>query len=150
MGWEAGQLAIETRFWRPALVSTRARQLKGNRDRSLREGWKQVAEPGDGAGEGEAMRRRLDALSQDLSRREKPRSTPTSSETGPSGLGQAVGLGFRVTSEFVAAIVVGGLIGWQGDRWLHSSPLLLITFIALGTAAGFWNVYRLAMKTGGK
>ena len=46
----------------------------------------------------------------------------------------------------VAAVAVGGLIGWQCDRWFHTSPFLLILFLALGTAAGFWTVYRLAWK----
>jgi ATP synthase protein I len=60
-------------------------------------------------------------------------------------LGQAMSLGFRVLSEFVAAIVVGALIGWQFDAWLGTSPFLLILFLGLGVAAGFWNVYRLAV-----
>jgi ATP synthase protein I len=60
-------------------------------------------------------------------------------------LGQAMSLGFRVLSEFVAAIVVGALIGWQFDAWFGTSPFLLILFLGLGVAAGFWNVYRLAV-----
>ena len=55
-------------------------------------------------------------------------------------------LGFRVMSEFVAAVVVGGFIGWAIDRWLGISPAGLIVFGALGTAAGFWNVYRIAAQ----
>ena len=53
-------------------------------------------------------------------------------------------------SEFVASVAVGGFIGWQLDRWLHTSPLLLILFIALGTAAGFWSVYRVAAGPGSR
>ena len=48
-----------------------------------------------------------------------------------------------------AAVVVGGFIGWAIDRWLGTSPGALIVFLALGTAAGFWNVYRIAMQPGG-
>ena len=65
-------------------------------------------------------------------------------------LGQAMSLGFRVLSEFVAAIVVGALIGWQFDEWFGTSPFLLILFLGLGVAAGFWNVYRLAVKPPGR
>ena len=49
-------------------------------------------------------------------------------------------------TEFVAGIGVGALLGWLLDRWLGTSPALLIGFLALGTAAGFWNVYRIAVK----
>jgi ATP synthase protein I len=66
------------------------------------------------------------------------------------GLGQAMSLGFRVLSEFVAAIVVGAVIGWQFDKWLGTSPFLLILFLGLGVAAGFWSVYRLAVGPQGR
>jgi len=48
-------------------------------------------------------------------------------------------------TEFVAAIVVGTLIGYQLDVWLKNGPILLIVFLALGTAAGFMGVYRIAV-----
>jgi ATP synthase protein I len=111
-----------------------------------------VTEPEDrNAPDDEAMRKRLAALSRDLSlkRNQKTEEEPSA---GPAntGMGQAISLGLRVTSEFVAAIIVGAVIGWQIDRWMNSSPAALILFIGLGTAAGFWTIYRLAMKTGGK
>jgi ATP synthase protein I len=107
-----------------------------------------VTEPG---GDEAEMRKRLAALSDDLSRRKGPETGPQPGETpSASGVGQAISLGTRVVSEFVAAVVVGAVIGWQLDRWWGSSPAALIVFVALGTAAGFWNVYRVAMKTGAK
>jgi ATP synthase protein I len=65
------------------------------------------------------------------------------------GLGQAMSLGFRVLSEFVAATVVGALIGWQLDLWIGTAPFLLILFLGIGVAAGFWNIYRLAVTPPG-
>jgi ATP synthase protein I len=65
------------------------------------------------------------------------------------GLGQAMSLGFRVLSEFVAATVVGAVIGWQLDLWIGTAPFLLILFLGLGVAAGFWSVYRLAVTPPG-
>ena len=59
-------------------------------------------------------------------------------------MGQAMSLGIRVLSEFVAAIIVGGLLGWQFDKWLGTTPVLLLIFLLLGIIAGFWNVYRIA------
>lgn len=58
-------------------------------------------------------------------------------------------LGFRVLTEFVAAIIVGGVLGWQFDAWFGTSPILLIVFLGFGTAAAFWNVYRIAMPAKG-
>ena len=58
--------------------------------------------------------------------------------------GSAMNLGLRVLTEFVAAVVIGALLGWQLDEWFGTAPICLIVLIALGTAAGFWNVYRLA------
>ena len=65
-------------------------------------------------------------------------------------------LGFRVLSEFVAGVLAGGVIGWLLDSWLSTSPLFLLVFGTIGTAAGFMNVYRIASRptgpgdTGGK
>jgi ATP synthase protein I len=51
-------------------------------------------------------------------------------------------LGLRAASEFVAAIIVGGLIGWGLDAWLGTKPAFLIAFFFLGVAAGVVNVIR--------
>ena len=54
----------------------------------------------------------------------------------------ALSMGLRAASELVAGILVGGLIGWQLDKWLGTSPILLIIFFLLGTAAGILGVIR--------
>ena len=53
-------------------------------------------------------------------------------------------LGFRLSSELVAGVAVGGLLGWSFDRWLSTSPFGLIVFVLLGFAAGVVNVVRSA------
>ncbi len=102
-------------------------------------------------GEDEANKARLDALSNALNAHRKGSvSQPASTEASPpNGMGQAVSLGLRVMSEFVVAIVVSAVVGWAIDHWLGSSPFALILFIGLGTAAGFWNVYRIAAAPSG-
>jgi ATP synthase protein I len=65
-------------------------------------------------------------------------------DTSNKSLGRAMSLGFRVLTEFVAATVVGALIGWFLDKWLGTTPWLLILFLGLGIAAGFNNVYRMS------
>jgi ATP synthase protein I len=52
--------------------------------------------------------------------------------------------GFRLSSELVAAVVVGAGIGWLIDRGLGISPWGLIVFLLLGFAAGVLNVMRSA------
>lgn len=93
------------------------------------------------------MQDRLAKLSRDLeARNAAPPPRENTVVSGPNSLGGAMSTGFRVMSEFVAAVAVGGLIGWQCDKWFGTSPVLLILFLMLGTAAGFWTVYRIATK----
>lgn len=60
--------------------------------------------------------------------------------------GQAMGLAFRLATELVAGVFVGALIGWALDRWLGTSPFLLIGFLLLGVAAGLLNAVRAAQQ----
>ena len=52
--------------------------------------------------------------------------------------------GFQLSSEFIAGVVVGALMGWGFDRLLSTSPFGLIVFLLLGFAAGVLNVIRSA------
>ena len=111
-----------------------------------------MANPRDGGPDDDAaLKARLEELSGALDSHRKAAGAPkpTAGHQSPNGMAQAMSLGFRVMSEFVAAVVVGGFIGWMIDRWLGISPAALIVFLALGTAAGFWSVYRLAMQPTG-
>lgn len=103
---------------------------------------------GDRPDESEELKARLAKLTTDLqAQRDADRKGDRNAEADltDKSLGQAMSLGFRVLSEFVAAIVVGALIGWQFDQWLGTSPALLILFLGLGVCAGFWSIYRLAV-----
>lgn len=59
--------------------------------------------------------------------------------------GRALGQGFRVGSELLAAMIVGPLLGLGLDRLAGTGPWGLIGGIILGFAAGVLNVSR-AMK----
>ena len=56
------------------------------------------------------------------------------------------GIAFRLSTELVAAVFVGGLIGWALDSWLGTAPFLLIVMFFLGVATGFRNVVRAANR----
>ena len=53
-------------------------------------------------------------------------------------------IGFRLSSELIAGVVVGALLGWGFDRLLSTSPFGLIVFVLLGFVAGVLNVIRSA------
>lgn len=52
--------------------------------------------------------------------------------------------GFRLSSELVAGVLVGAVIGWGIDHLLSTSPWGLIVFFLLGFVAGVINVMRTA------
>lgn len=99
-----------------------------------------------------ALRARLAKLSGALDKRQQtpPQSTDDkSADASGQSIGAAANLGFRVLVEFVTAVVVGPLIGWQIDSWLSTGPLFLIIFLILGVAAGMLNVYRIGVGSSG-
>jgi ATP synthase protein I len=53
-------------------------------------------------------------------------------------------VGFRLSSELVAGVVLGAAIGWGCDHFLSTSPFGLIVFVLLGFVAGVVNVVRSA------
>ncbi len=63
----------------------------------------------------------------------QPRSDPS-----------AIARGFRLSTELVAGVIVGAMIGWALDRLLGISPWGLIVFLLLGFTAGVLNVMRAA------
>lgn len=87
----------------------------------------------------ERRRRRLDeALAE---RRPQQQADEQQGRKG-SAAGYAVAL--RLSSEFIAGILVGTGIGWLIDRLAGTSPWGLIIFFLLGFCAGVLNVLRSA------
>jgi ATP synthase protein I len=104
--------------------------------------------------ENEGLRARLDKLSNALDAQQYDARKSVGAGLGqdgpsPGSIGNAMGLAFRVLSEFVATVIVGAFIGWWIDRLAGTTPAFLVTFLLMGAAAGFWNVYRIAMKPPG-
>ena len=99
--------------------------------------------PGSAA-EDAALRARLRKLGERIGALSpKPRATDGPAAQGrgdPSNLARAL----RLSSEFVAGILLGGFIGWLVDYFLGWSPWGLIVFLLLGFAAGTLNAMRSA------
>jgi ATP synthase protein I len=95
-----------------------------------------------------ALSTRLGSLNDRLSKLRDGRKIGTDQPGVGSGDGaaraSAMARGFRLSSELIAGVVVGALIGWGFDRLLSTSPFGLIVFFLLGFAAGVLNVIRSA------
>ena len=55
-----------------------------------------------------------------------------------------LGMAFKISTEFVAAVVVGSTIGFILDSWFDTKPWLIIIFFIIGVIAGILNVIRSA------
>lgn len=68
---------------------------------------------------------------------------PPSQDPFYAGLGQAV----RIGTELLAALIVGGGLGWVVDTYLlDSTPWGLVAGLMFGAAAGVRNAYRSAQR----
>jgi ATP synthase protein I len=56
------------------------------------------------------------------------------------------GFGFKISTEIIAALVVGVGIGIIVDKYLGTKPFGLIIFFIFGALAGFLNVYRVMRR----
>ena len=57
-----------------------------------------------------------------------------------SNIGQA----FKLSTELVAAVLVGTIIGFILDNWFDTKPWLIIIFFFVGVVAGIINVVKSA------
>ena len=62
----------------------------------------------------------------------------------------SLGKALKISTELVAAVVVGSTIGFLLDNWFDTKPLLTICFFLMGVAAGILNVFRSAKKMNNK
>ncbi|PYE90549.1 AtpZ/AtpI family protein [Phyllobacterium leguminum] len=82
-------------------------------------------------------RRRLEA---ELAKKgvRKKSSSPEERPDTSAGVAEAM----KLSSEFIAGILVGAVIGWVIDRFAGTSPWGLIVFLLLGFGAGVLNILR--------
>ncbi|CAN5120797.1 AtpZ/AtpI family protein [soil metagenome] len=95
-----------------------------------------------------ALSARLGHLNQRLSKIQGDRKIQTDqAEAGGANAtsrASAMAVGLRLSSELVAGVVVGTILGWGFDRLLSTSPWGLIVLMLLGFVAGVINVMRSA------
>ena len=81
-----------------------------------------------------------------LARNLEKNSEKPESEEAKSGMG----LGLRLSSEFVAAVLVGAVLGLGIDYLFDSAPWGMIAFLFLGFATAVRNVIRAANVLDGR
>jgi ATP synthase protein I len=90
----------------------------------------------------------LRALGERLDEAQKRRDAARKPSAGPPS---GMGIAGRFAAELVAALIVGGAIGWGLD-WLfgrfgvHTRPVFLLVMVVLGAMAGIVNVMRAARE----
>ena len=62
--------------------------------------------------------------------------------TNAASLGKAL----KISTELVASVFVGTIIGFLLDSWFDTKPLLTVSFFFMGVAAGILNVFKSAKK----
>lgn len=99
-----------------------------------------------GLAEDSALNNRLEELDAKLGhyRQQEQKGPQTSGGEGASASGLA--MAWRLGSEFIAGVLVGGLIGYAIDTLFGIAPWGLIIFILLGFFAGMLNMLRSAGK----
>ncbi len=80
---------------------------------------------------------RLEIAKKKISKRSKVSEEVSSSK---------LGIAFKMSTEMVAAVVVGTIIGFILDNWFGTKPWLILIFFFIGVAAGILNVVKSAKK----
>lgn len=99
----------------------------------------------DGEADYSEIKNRLDRLHEKLEDLDE-REVAARPKQDDAARGRAMGIAFRIATDMVAGVAVGGFLGWLLDQWLGTAPILLIVFLILGIAAGLRNSVRAAQR----
>jgi ATP synthase protein I len=86
--------------------------------------------------------KKFDALSTRL-KIAKEKANRNSSTNGKKNT-LSLGVALKLSTEMVAAVLVGSIIGFILDNWFDSKPWLTVIFFFVGAVAGISNVVRSA------
>ena len=89
---------------------------------------------------------RLEQLDAKLAKIRDAEATERQNQQAQRGSSSGMAMAWRLGSEFVSGVLVGGGIGWLIDTWLGLTPWGLIIFLLLGFLAGMLNMLRSAGK----
>ncbi len=95
---------------------------------------------GASSGEG-GLDARLDQLNRSLTEHNE-REEAEQKRYSRSGDASGYAAAMKLSSELIAGVGVGALIGWLLDKWLGTAPWGLAAFLLLGFVAGVLNMLR--------
>jgi ATP synthase protein I len=81
-----------------------------------------------------------------LDNNESKQEKLTPAQNQVKGFSQQFALAMELPFILVAAVIVGGVIGYFLDRWLHTAPALLLVLGGLGFFAGLRDVLSRSKK----
>ena len=70
----------------------------------------------------------------------------SSTKNNVSSNDASFGKALKISTELVASVCVGSIIGFLLDGWFDTKPLLTICFFFMGVAAGILNVFKSAKR----
>jgi ATP synthase protein I len=71
---------------------------------------------------------------------------PAPVEQDARGISSQLAIATELPFVLISALVLGGLVGFFLDRWLHTKPFLMLVFGFLGFLAGLRDVLRRLSK----
>ena len=83
----------------------------------------------------DTFKTRLEIAKKEASKRSSNRNQKSSSN---------IGIALKLSTELVAAVAVGTIIGFILDDWFGTKPWLILIFFFVGVAAGIMNVVKSA------
>ena len=78
----------------------------------------------------------------EIAKRNAKKNNNKNRSSNAASLGKAL----KISTELVAAVVVGTTLGYILDSWFDTKPLLIICFFFMGVAAGILNVFKSAKR----
>ena len=76
----------------------------------------------------------------------KNKQKNSSKTVGNNRNSSSMGSAFKLSTDLVAHVVVGTIIGFILDSWFDTKPWLIIIFFFLGSVAGILNVIKTARQ----
>lgn len=92
----------------------------------------------------ESLEERMQRLDAELAQRRSKDTADDAAEEKAAVSRKGYGMAMKLSSEFVAAVIVGALLGYLVDRFAGTAPWGMIVLLMLGFCAGVLNVMRSA------
>ncbi|MCY1664512.1 AtpZ/AtpI family protein [Rhizobium sp. SL86] len=90
----------------------------------------------------DSLEQRRKNLSAKLAGRTKGEAAERAREMQSEESRKGMALGLKISSEFIAAVAVGAMLGYLIDRFVGTAPWGMIVFLLLGFCAAILNVLR--------